>query len=79
MRGRCAWGGSNAYDAEALAGASAALSADLGGLGVLHHAVPGALEGFGPALEMSPDLLRTFLDTRVVTMLVAAQAALPYL
>ena len=70
----------DAYDADALTGVVTALATDLDGLGVLHHAVPGPLgQGFGPALEMSPELLRTFVDARVVSALVAAQAALPYL
>lgn len=70
----------DAHDAQALAAAVTALADELGGLGVLHHAVPGPLgQGFGPVLEVSPDLLKTFLDARVMSALVSAQTALPYL
>lgn len=68
------------HDPGALRSAIMELAAELGGVDVVHHAVPGPLgAGYGPMIEVDPDLLRTFIDARVISALVTAQAALPFL
>lgn len=70
----------DAHDPAALRGAIAGLAAQLGGIDVIHHAVPGPLgAGYGPMIDVDADLLRTFVDARVVSALVTTQAALPHL
>ena len=70
----------DAHDPPALKGAIDELAGQLGGLDVVHHAVPGPLgAGYGPMIDVDPDLLRIFGDARVISALVTAQAALPYL
>lgn len=70
----------DAHDPAALHSSIDALADELSGIDVLHHAVPGPLgAGYGRIIDVSPDLLRAFVDARVVSALVAAQAALPHL
>jgi len=70
----------DAHDPAQLRAAIDDLAAGLGGIDVLHHAVPGPLgKGFGPLLEIDPELMRTFVEARIVSALVAAQAAAPWL
>lgn len=70
----------DAHDPDQLTTAITELAVAHSGIDVLHHAAPGPLgQGYGPMLEVDPRLLETFLDARVVSALVAAQAAAPYL
>ncbi|MCB2048167.1 MAG: SDR family NAD(P)-dependent oxidoreductase [Novosphingobium sp.] len=70
----------DAHDPAALRNAIEELANRFGRIDVMHHAVPGPLgTGYGPVLQIEPDLLRTFNDARIVSALVAAQAALPFL
>lgn len=70
----------DAHDPGALRGAIAGLAGRLGGIDVVHHAVPGPLgAGYGPMIDVDADLLRTFVDARAISALVTAQAALPHL
>jgi len=70
----------DAHDPAALRGAITDLAERLGGIDVVHHAVPGPLgAGYGPMIDVDADLLRTFVDARVISALVTAQAALPHL
>ncbi len=70
----------DAHDPDSLRGAIGELAVHLGGLDVVHHAVPGPLgAGYGPMIDVDADLLRTFVDARVISALVTAQAALPHL
>ncbi|OMC47351.1 hypothetical protein A5742_24355 [Mycolicibacterium fortuitum] len=70
----------DAHDEHVLSAAVTELADRFGRIDVLHHAVPGPLgRGFGPALDIPAGLMRTFLEARVVSALVASQASAPFL
>lgn len=70
----------DAHDPTHLKSAIEQLAAAQGGIDVLHHAAPGPLgQGYGPILDVAPELMRTFVDARLISALVAAQTAAAHL